>query len=172
MTAVAWPAIPWWRAAVAGVVMAVVAGCAVQPRQPASEAGETRDVWSGRLALRVDSPQPQSFNAGFELRGNAQDGQLSLFSPLGSTVAKMSWTPGDARLQADGKETRFASLAALTYQATGAELPVANLFHWLAGQPSATDGWQAELDKLADGRLVARRLQPPPAIELRLIIDP
>ncbi len=163
------PARPW----AAGLAMALVlAGCAAPPRHAAPEAGQTRTAWSGRLALRVDAQRPQSFHAGFELRGNAQQGELSLFSPIGATVANMSWSPGMARLRADGKDSQYPSLGALTTEVAGAEIPVASLFQWLAGEPVTTDGWQAELDQLADGRLVARRLQPPPAVELRLVIDP
>ncbi len=121
--------------------------------------------------MRVDSEPVQSFFAAFDLRGNAQAGELSLFSPLGSTLARMTWAPGDALLFWSGQQRRFGSIEALTREATGTELPIAGLFQWLTGNATQTDGWSADLSKLADGKLVAQRVQPAPAVEMRLILD-
>lgn len=152
------------------VALALLAGCANPPRV-ANQSGPTVTHWSGRLALRVDSDQVQSFSAGFELKGDARTGQLSLYSPLGATMAQLVWAPGDARLRWDGKERGFDSLDALTRQATGTELPVASIFQWLAGENAETAGWQADLRELSKGRLVARRSAPPPAVEMRLVLE-
>ncbi len=123
------------------------------------------------MALRVDSNQVQSFTAGFELKGNAQSGELSLYSPFGATLAQLAWTPGDARLRWEGKERSFDSLDALTRYATGTELPVASIFLWLAGENASAAGWQADLRELSGGRLVARRTVPPPPVEMRLVLE-
>ncbi len=152
------------------IALALLAGCASPPRT-ASQPGQATTQWSGRLALRVDSDQVQSFSAAFELKGNAQTGQLSLYSPLGATVAQLVWAPGDARLRWDGKERGFDSLDALTRQATGTELPVASIFQWLAGENAENAGWQADLRDLSKGRLVARRSAPLPAVEMRLVLE-
>lgn len=152
------------------IVVALLAGCASPPRT-VTQPGQSATQWSGRLALRVDSDQVQSFSAGFELKGNAQTGQLSLYSPLGATVAQLVWAPGDARLRWDGKERGFESLDALTRQATGTELPVASMFQWLAGENAEAAGWQADLRDLSRGRLVARRSAPLPAVEMRLVLE-
>lgn len=144
----------------------VLSGCAQVPR-----AAVAPDLWTGRLALRVESQQAQSFSAGFELKGNAQTGQLSLYSPLGGTIAQLAWAPGDARLRLDGRERQFDSLDALTKEATGTALPVASIFQWLAGANASTAGWQAELGELHNGRLLARRTAPPPVVEMRLVLD-
>lgn len=152
-----------------GLVL-TIAACAQAPRAP-SATGQVRTQWSGRLALRVDSEPVQSFFAAFDLRGNAQAGELSLFSPLGSTLARMTWAPGDALLFWSGQQRRFGSIEALTREATGTELPIAGLFQWLTGNATQTDGWSADLSKLADGKLVAQRVQPAPAVEMRLILD-
>ena len=154
------------RSFTAAMVLAL-AGCA----QPARLAGPQAASWAGRLALRVESDQAQSFSAGFELKGSALAGALSLFSPLGATVARMEWTPGEAWLRSEGKVLLFDSLDALTKHATGTELPVAGMFRWLAGEDAETAGWQADLRQLASGRLVARRNLPPPAVEIRLVLD-
>ena len=152
------------------VALVLLAGCANPPRA-ANQAAPALAHWSGRLALRVEADQQQSFSAGFELKGNAQAGELSLYSPLGATLAQLVWAPGDARLRWDGKERSFDSLAALTLHATGTELPVASMFQWLAGENAEAAGWQADLRELSNRRLVARRSTPPPAVEMRLVLE-
>lgn len=154
----------------AGVGTLALAGCATPGVLP-FDTTTTRTVWTGRLSLRVDSQPPQSFIAGFELRGNAQSGELLLFSAFGATLAQLNWSPGQARLQAQGRSETFASIADLTRAATGAELPVGSLFRWLAGQPADDGGWQADLAQLAQGKLNATRLAPAPAVELRILLE-
>ena len=156
----------WGAVAIASLLLA---GCASPPRT--NDLPGQAAQWAGRLALRVDSDQTQSFSAGFALKGNAQAGELSLYSPLGSTIAQLVWTPGDARLRSGGKEQIFDSLEALTRQATGTELPVASMFQWLAGKPASAAGWEAELGELSQGRLVARRSAPPPVVVMRLVLE-
>ncbi len=156
---------PWALAAVLAL------GACATPPKDAAPAGTPREQWGGRMSVRVESDPVQSFSAGFELRGNAVNGQLSLYSPIGSTVAQLTWAPGEARLRSDGKDQAYESLNALTRQVVGAELPITSIFLWLSGQPASTDGWVADLQNHANGRLVARRLQPAPAVEMRLILD-
>lgn len=148
----------------------LVTGCATRT-PPGAPASAATAIWNGRLAVRVDTQAPQAFSAAFELRGDAESGLLLLFSPLGNTLARLSWSPSEARLLADGKEQSFASFAALSLQVTGASLPLDGLFQWLAGVPALVEGWQAELGNLANGRLLARRSTPLPAVELRIILD-
>ena len=139
--------------------------------------GETA-LWRGRLALQVVSgstlaqgesgapAQAQSFSASFELTGNAQTGGLLLYSPLGTTVANLTWTAQTATMLANGETRSFSSLAELLRQATGTEIPVASLFAWLAGDNIATPGWLADLSQQALGRVIARRSDPPPVPRL------
>lgn len=149
----------------------LAAGCAQQPVRTASTAIGSAQRWSGRLALKLDTEPAQSFYAGFELRGSAEAGELALFTPLGGTLAVLAWAPGEAQLR-DGRETRrFDSLEALAAAVTGTALPVAALFDWLAGRPLEVPGWEADLSRLADGRLVALRRSPAPVAELRLALD-
>jgi outer membrane lipoprotein LolB len=156
-----------------GVLFAsiLIAGCARPPNAGARFDHQT-EQWSGRLGLTVDSEPPQSYSAGFALQGTAEAGELSLSSPLGNVLAVLQWQPGQAWLRQDGQTTRrFASLDELLAAVTGTPLPVRALFAWLHGTPEAADGWQANLDRLADGRLTARRLMPPPGAELRVVLD-
>lgn len=148
-----------------------VAGCAT-PAPPASSSSVATAAWSGRLAVRVDGQPPQSFSAAFELKGHAQTGDLALRTPLGNTAAQLAWAPGRASLRSGSQVQEFDSLDALVTHATGTPLPVAALFDWLAGTPTPADGWEADLSELQSaGRLQARRLAPPPAAELRLVLD-
>lgn len=154
----------------AALSLALLLGACASPVRTLSE-DPSVPFWSGRLALQVKSDQPQSFSASFELKGSPQRGELALFSPLGSTVARLVWEPGRALLFANGKERSFDSIEALSADATGTPLPLNALFDWLAGRAADVPGWEADLSRVADGRLVARRISPPPPAELRIAFE-
>ena len=145
----------------------LLAGCAT----PAPTAQGLEPHWSGRLAVQVDGEPRQSFSAGFDLRGSARAGELELRGPLGQTVARLRWNAQGARLQAPGHgEREAATLDDLIVQVVGTSVPVAALFDWLAGRPTAVDGWRADLSRQSSGRLQARR-EAPPATDLRLVLE-
>lgn len=147
-----------------------MAGCATMA--PIDAIGRASGgPWSGRLALRVDADPVRNLSAGFELSGTAQNGELRLFSPLGNTVSSLSWTPISATLRANGESRNFDSLDDLSRELTGAAIPLAALFQWLAGVQANSPGWDADLGQLAAGRLTARRTEPAPAAELRVLLD-
>jgi outer membrane lipoprotein LolB len=148
----------------------LLAGCA-SPQKPPGSAITQAGPWSGRLALQVEDRQSQSFSAAFELSGNAQAGKLALSSPLGGTLAVLSWAPGSATLQNNGQTRQFESVDALVTHATGSAIPVAALFDWLRGANTPVPGWKADLSQLEQGRLHAERLEPPPHADLRVILD-
>lgn len=144
-----------------------LAGCAFTPSAPA--AGGPR--WSGRLALQVQGRAQGSFSAGFDLRGSPAAGELALYTPLGASAALLVWDAGRATLRAPGQPAREAgSLDELLSEALGTAVPVAALFDWLAGVPTAASGWQADLSQHAEGRLRARRLADP-AADLRIVLE-
>jgi outer membrane lipoprotein LolB len=152
------------------LALATLAGCANPP--VAKVPGDvTASSWSGRLALQVAENQSQSFSAGFELKGNAREGELTLFSPIGGTLAQLSWAPGSAALNNGGQVRQFESLDALVTHATGSAIPVAALFDWLRGVNTPVPGWQADLAQIGQGRLHARRIQPTPEADLRVAFD-
>ncbi|MGV3572531.1 MAG: lipoprotein insertase outer membrane protein LolB [Ramlibacter sp.] len=150
------------------VLFAALAGCATPPRG-AVEPGV--QIWTGRLALSVQANPPQAFSAGFELKGAPATGELTLFNPLGGTLAVLAWTPGAATLKSSDGVRQFASVEALASEVTGAELPVAALFDWLAGKATQVAGWQADVSGVASGRLRAQRSTPAPAADLRIAFD-
>jgi outer membrane lipoprotein LolB len=129
-------------------------------------------AWNGRLALRVDNDPPQSFSAGFDLRGSAQTGELQLTSPLGTTLATVIWSPQGAELRQGGQITQRSSLDELTTELGGTALPVSALFEWLQGQAGSASGWQVDLARHAEGRVTAWRTSPPPTAELRIVFEP
>ena len=145
----------------------LLAGCASlsQERPPGRH-------WNGRLAMQVRGDAPQSFSAAFSLLGSPDRGELTLFTPIGTTAAVLSWSPGAALLRAEGQPPQQAvSVDALVERATGAPLPVAALFDWLDGRATAVAGWLADISQLAQGRLTASRLDPPPTMELRVVLE-
>jgi outer membrane lipoprotein LolB len=147
----------------------VLAGCATstpveKPRLAA--------FWAGRMSLQVEDSSSQSFTAAFELKGSAQRGELRLFTPFGGTLAAIDWQDGRAQLTANGETRTFDSMDSLIQQATGSVIPVVALFDWLDGRNTPVPGWQANLSRLADGRLFARRNMPAPAADLRIVLEP
>lgn len=157
-----------------------IAGCAVNA--PASGKKDVKnpsanDIFNrqGRISLRVDSEPPQSLSGAFAIRGDAQVGDLSLNSPLGNTLAQLSWTPQYAELKAQSEVSRFDSTEALLLQVTGTTLPLAALFDWLAGKDTPVAGWQVDVSQLNNPdrpRLNAKRLEPLPVVDLRIVLEP
>ncbi|HYF44056.1 MAG TPA: lipoprotein insertase outer membrane protein LolB, partial [Ramlibacter sp.] len=79
--------------------------------------------------------------------------------------------PGSATLQSGGQTRQYESVDALVAAATGSSIPVAALFDWLAGVNTPVPGWQPDLSQLAQGRLRAQRLEPPPVADLRVVLE-
>jgi outer membrane lipoprotein LolB len=166
----------WWLALLIG---AMLAGCAAPNRTPkAMMAGSPARLpaqlpeWQGRISVQVLGNTPTSMSASFLLRGDAKNGELDLFSPLGTTLGALQWTPQLVQLSDGSKHQYFNSLAELTEQITGAALPVDAIFAWLEGREVQATGWQADLSALSQGSLTARRTNPSPEVTLRIKLDP
>lgn len=129
------------------------------------------DHWSGRLSLQIQSDPVQAYFASFELNGTAERGELVLYSPIGTTLAQLTWTPESAQLQQGDQYWRDTHLNALTQRLTRTPIPVQALFDWLAGRATAADGWLVDHSSWAEGRLHAQRITPPPAAQLRIVLD-
>jgi outer membrane lipoprotein LolB len=161
-----------------------LAGCATPPSAPPQG-----DSLSGRLTLQVDADgdrPAQSLSASFDLRGSAERGELRLSTPLGTTLAAATWSPGRVRLVTPQGDREFADLDALSMQAFGETLPLRALPDWLRGRPwpdapaAAVPltpgpgfeqlGWHVDLARFGDGQLQARR-SAPPAVRLRAQLD-
>ena len=169
----------WASIAAAAWVLAACASVGL----PAAEPGQTV---SGRLSVRVAGQPERGISADFELQGSARDGQLLLSGPLGTTLARAVWSPGQAVLASAGSETRVPELDSLTTAALGEAVPMAALFDWLRGRPWAGAasvvrgdgvpgfeqlGWQIDLARWAEGWVEARRAAPP-AVTVRARLEP
>jgi outer membrane lipoprotein LolB len=149
----------------------LVAGCARSPLTTGAN-DPKNDLWMGRISLQIQSEPAQSFSAGFELKGKPERGELTLISPLGNVLGILRWTPLEATLDSGNQQTqRFSSVDALMAQATGAAIPLGALFAWLQGDNANVSGWSADLSRHSEGRILARRAQPAPQAELRVILD-
>lgn len=123
------------------------------------------------MALQVEDRPSESFSAGFELKGSAAAGELALVSPLGGTLGLLAWQPGSATLRAGGQVRQFNSVELLIAHVTGSTIPLAALFDWLQGVDTAVPGWRADLSQVSQGRVTARRLDPPPQADLRVVFE-
>lgn len=149
-----------------------LSACSTPSLRPQATNTATPAFWSGRLALQIESSPSQNLSANFELLGSAQQGELLLLSPLGTTLGRLRWQPGLARLDQGDQHWQDSSVQTLTEQLTGTALPLDALFQWLAGQTQSAAGWQVDLSQFQDlGRLRAKRLQPEPRALLKLQLD-
>lgn len=151
-------------------------GCATNAGHK-SQLDANSPLWQGRLALTVDTSdaggqaKKQSTSAEFELRGSASTGELRLFTPLGSTLAAIAWSPTQAVLTARGENREFASLQLLLTHMLGTNIPVKTFFAWLNGQAEQAEGWQVNLSERSQGKISAQRFSPAPAAQLKLVLD-
>lgn len=154
--------------------MLLIAGCAhkmdVTSTNDIKNEAETA-FWAGRISLQVQSEPVQAFFAGFELKGQADIGELTLIGPLGSILGVMRWTPTEATLDQGGSIKSFASTSELLAQTTGAAVPVSALFDWLSGRNTTAPGWTADLSQQVNGRITAQRTDPAPQANLRIVLD-
>ncbi len=168
------------RGSAALLLAAALAGCASTPPRASDQS------IVGRLVLQVsatDTDAARLFSAGFELRGEPEAGQLDLFAPTGTVVARAVWRPGSAQLDIGQGPARYANLADLTRRALGEQLPMEALFDWLQGRPWPAlphqamakgfeqAGWQVDTSGLARGAVVAKR-DSRPVVTLRLRVEP
>ena len=153
------------RALLGLFVLAWLSACTLPPQPP-------RDAfWQGRMSLTVHQTPVQHVSAAFELEGNANEGELTLFSPLGHASLVLRWSPGLAEWLQNGKTRSFASLSEMTQAATGTDLPLTALFEWLAGRDLVVPGWTIERTG-PTGPWSAKRHLPEPAVTLMVSPSP
>ena len=148
----------------------LITGCAYKRQENVKNETQGQG-WSGRISLQIQSDPIQAFFTGFELRGKAEAGELTLMSPIGSVLGIMRWSPGEALMISNGETQQFESIDVLMMKITGAALPVNALFDWLKGENSSLNGWSADLSQQKNGRITAKRLSPLPQTELRIVLD-
>jgi outer membrane lipoprotein LolB len=164
--------------------LAVLAGCASAPPKPAP------DAVSGRLVLNVQptaTTPMRNLNAGFELRGSAERGELRLTNPLGNLIGVAVWSPGLAKLTTIDGETSHLDIAALSREALGEPVPLQAMPDWLRGRPwpgaPSTPlpasigtgfeqlGWRIDLANWGQRLVVASR-PTTPVVTVRAVVNP
>ena len=165
----------------------VLAGCSTLTLPDDPPRGE---LLAGRMSVQVaatDTEPAHSLSASFELSGTPQHGRLDMNTPLGSTVARARWSPDAVVLDTPQGQTRHATLDEMTRAVVGEALPVSALFDWLRGRPwrgavsvaavapepagFSQLGWQVDLSRFDEARLIARRASPPP-VTVQVKLDP
>lgn len=151
-----------------GLLMTGCARPAIAPRANDAQS----DFWTGRINLQVQSEPAQSFSAGFELKGKPAHGELTLSSPLGNVLSVLRWSPSEVVLNSGrDKIQRFDSVDTLMIQATGSAVPLNGLFAWLQGDQTHVSGWIADLSRHNEGRISAKRTEPQPEVNLKIVLD-
>ena len=148
----------------------LVAGCA-SFTGPEEQFDLNSPRWNGRLSVQQNGTESKAFSATFELAGDASLGQLALYSPLGSTVAHIRWSPQGAVLSGQGAARTFSTLGALTRELTGTELPIGGVFAWLAGGEALVNGWNVDAADLDAGKLFAHRTDATTRTTLKILLD-
>lgn len=123
------------------------------------------------MSVGIEGPTAQAMSTSFELRGNIDRGDLTLTSPVGTVLAQARWDGQGVRWQTAAETLSFTNLDAMALHLTGTTLPFAALLDWLRGVPTQSEGWQVSLQDYDQGRISARRVVPPPAAQLRVVLD-
>ena len=97
---------------------------------------------AGTLSVNYEKDgKPESITGKFDWQQTPGRVDVSLASPLGQTLAKISVTPESATLTQAGQPPRVAKdLATLTNQSLGWALPVSGLRDWMQGYATGADG--------------------------------
>jgi outer membrane lipoprotein LolB len=133
-----------WSAIACAAVL--LAGCATTATAPLSNmpVGAYREQvdLDGRLFVNFEKDgKPDTISVKFSWQQQGQRVDVSLASPLGQTVAKISVTPEAATLTQSGRAALVAKdINGLTVEALGWALPVSGLRDWLQGYASGADG--------------------------------
>lgn len=111
---------------------------------PTTAVGAYRDTidLSGRLLVNYERDgKPDTLSVKFAWAQTAREVGVSLLSPTGQTVARISVTPEAATLTQGSQAPRMArDIDTLAAQALGFALPVSGLRDWLQGYATAADG--------------------------------
>ena len=97
---------------------------------------------TGRLnVVYQKNDKPESATVNFNWQQTAERTDVTLYSPVGSTLATIAVTPREAVLTQSGKPPRRApDVDALSAQMLGWSLPVSGLRDWLQGYAVGADG--------------------------------
>lgn len=120
-----------------------LSACSTLPEGPLDERRYQSEIEiGGRLSVRYQQDgQPQSLQGKFHWQQQNDQTDITLYSPLGQTMATIVITPGLAMMvRSDGEKRQAADVSALTMQVLGWPLPVEGLRYWLQGFMPSGDG--------------------------------
>jgi|SRR5690606_27264456 len=181
----------WWCA---GLMVLLLGACATPQRIGSGAAGDAFER-TGRFALNVQyfGGKRDAVQGGFAWHDNGRALMLDLANPLGSTLARVDVTPGQAVLtRSNGEREQAAHPDALLELVLGSPMPVAGLRDWLQGKTGeaavqglqkneqgqvtafSQDGWRVQLsrfDQLGPRLLQLQRHDTNRDISLRLVVD-
>jgi outer membrane lipoprotein LolB len=181
-----------WLLAAAGSML--LAGCAAPPRIGEGLAGQAFER-RGRFAVSVNysNGRQEAVQGGFAWHDTARALTLDLANPLGSTLARVQVTSGQAVMtRSDGTTERASHPDALVEQVLGSPIPVAGLRDWLRGRTGTEpvsglerdaegrpvvftqDGWRVQLsryDATGPGLLQMNRNDANRTLSVRLVVD-
>jgi outer membrane lipoprotein LolB len=119
------------------LLLAMLSACAsheavfrAQLPQAAQQQDQPFNV-SGRLSVQVDG---KGQVANFEWTHSPARDELSVNTPIGSTVARLTRDADGVTLEADGKHWQAPDVETLTESRLGWRLPLGNLVWWLRGR--------------------------------------
>lgn len=118
------------------VLASLLSACStVQPLQQGERRYYENIAISGRFSVSYEQQgKPQSAQGRFRWIQRGRYIDIDLLSPLGQTMAKISITPGLAKMEQSGQQPRMAIDALeLTTQVLGWPLPADGLRDWLQG---------------------------------------
>jgi outer membrane lipoprotein LolB len=129
----------------AALCAALLGGCATTgaPLSQAPVAAYRDNIeLNGRLSVNYrKNGSPETLSGKFSWTQSGTRIDVSLASPLGQTLAKITVTPDTATLvQADRAPRVARDIDALTAETLGWSLPVSGLRDWLQGYATAADG--------------------------------
>jgi outer membrane lipoprotein LolB len=117
--------------------------CTSLPEAPLTERSYQPTIAvGGRLSVRYQQQgQPQSLQGKFFWQQQGDDTRITLYSPLGQTIAIITITPELAAMtQPDGEKREAPNVGALTQEVLGWPMPVDGLRYWLQGFVQSGDG--------------------------------
>jgi len=117
--------------------------CTTLPEGPLSERNyHSAIAVGGRLSVRYQqNGKPQSLQGKFRWQQQGEQTDITLYSPLGQTIATIAITPGLAVMaQSDGEKKQAPNVTALTQEVLGWPMPVDGLRYWLQGFVQNVEG--------------------------------
>ncbi len=121
----------------------LLAGCAAAPLSPSTVAAYGHNVeLSGRLQVNYQKDgKSESVSGKFSWQQAGSRIDVTLASPLGTTLARITVTPQAATLvQSDQAPRTAPDVDRLTNDVLGWSLPVSGLRDWLQGHATGADG--------------------------------